>query len=167
MVRPRRTLIRLCRCGAFAPLCSSTRPMPAESGSHFLSLPGNFQAFQPSNFQLFLRSIPFRFTFFAHPHYLTLTESYSYKKQGRGWGAQRLALTQAVPSFSTAAECAIRRKRRKPITFTPLLHDLRTAGVGRTPSPSFSSARLRAFCVPALFFSAIRFASLLTAGSLR
>jgi hypothetical protein len=31
-------------------------------------------------------TIPFRITFFAHPHHLTLIESYSYKNRGRGWG---------------------------------------------------------------------------------
>src|SRR5277367_2309138 len=29
--------------------------------------------------------IPFRITSFAHPHHLTPIESYSCKKQGRGW----------------------------------------------------------------------------------
>src|SRR5208282_3333941 len=33
-----------------------------------------------------LATIPFRITFFAHPHHLTLIESHSCKKQGRGWG---------------------------------------------------------------------------------
>src|SRR5208282_1079204 len=33
-----------------------------------------------------LATIPFRITFFAPPHHLTLIESHSCKKQGRGWG---------------------------------------------------------------------------------
>jgi hypothetical protein len=77
-----------------------------------------------------LATIPFRIIFFAHPHHLTFSESYSYKKQGRGWVSRRTSPTQTVPFFSAAAQCATRRKCRKPITFMRLLHNLRTPRVG-------------------------------------
>jgi len=151
MVRPRRTLIRLCRCGASAPLLCPTRRMHAESGSSLLSFCENFQTFQPSNFQTILRSIPFRITFFAHPHHLTLTESYSYKEQGRGWGFRNPAPTQSLRT------CATRSNARNSNIFIHLLRDsLDTHGVGYR---SFS-ARLRALCASALSFSAIRFFAL-------
>src|SRR5271155_1333455 len=60
-------------------------PPPPEPDSRSLTSFGNLQTFQHSNLPTFLRSIPFIITFFAHPHHLTLTESYSYRKRGRGW----------------------------------------------------------------------------------
>jgi hypothetical protein len=44
--------------------------------------------------------------------------------------SRRTSPTQTVPSFSAAAQCATRRKCRKPITFMRLLHNLRTLRVG-------------------------------------
>src|SRR5208282_3763619 len=52
-----------------------------------------------------LATIPFRITFFAHPHHLTATESNSYKKQGRGIGTRAMNnSTQVLPLFSTAGK---------------------------------------------------------------
>ena len=39
---------------------------------------------RPATRHSLLNAIPFRITFFAHPHLLTSIESHSYKKQGRG-----------------------------------------------------------------------------------
>jgi len=44
-------------------------------------------------------AIPFRITSFAHPHHLTPIESYSCKKQGRGWGVSTVAKTKPFLSF--------------------------------------------------------------------
>jgi hypothetical protein len=152
MVRPRRTATRLCRCGASAPLFSPTRRMRAESGSSFLSTCENPQTFQHSNVSTFPRVIPFRITSFADPHDLTPIESYSYKKQGRGWGPRHLAPIQAQST------CATRSNTRNLNLFIHLLNDsLDTPGVGGLP---LSSARLRALCVSALSFSLLRFSSL-------
>jgi hypothetical protein len=146
----------LCRCGSLDPLFVSVRRLPSNPDSVLLSPLGNLPTFQPSNFQTILRSIPFRITFFAYPHHLTLTESYSYKKQGRGWGSQHLAPTQALST------CATRSNTRNPNFFSHLLHNsLDTQGVG----VSLSSARLHVLCVSALSFSAPRFAALPKAGS--
>ena len=140
MVRPRRTATRLCRCGASAPLFSSTRRTHAQSGSSFLSSSGNPQTVQSSNFQTILRSIPFRITSFADPQPLTLIESHLYKKQGRGWGPQHLAPIQAPNT------CATHSGVRNPNTFMCLLHgSLDTRGWGPVVSPRGSafSASLR------------------------
>jgi hypothetical protein len=150
MVRPRRTATRLCRCGASAPLFSSTRRTHAQSGSSFLFSSGNPQTVQSSNFQTILRSIPFRITSFADPHPLTLIESNLYKKQGWGWAPQHLARTQALST------CATRGNTRNPNTFMCLLHgSLDTRGWGAC----CSSARLRVRCVSALSFSFLRFST--------
>jgi|SRR5580704_13216183 hypothetical protein len=156
MVRLRRTATRLCRCGTSAPLFSPTRRMHAESGSSFFSSCENPQTFQHSNVPTLPRVIPFRITFFAHPHHLTLTESYSYKKQGRGWVLGQL------PPAQVKSICATHSNTRNPNLFIHLLNDcLDTQGVGGLP---LSSARLRALCVSALSSSAIRFAALPEAG---
>jgi hypothetical protein len=106
-----------------------------------------------------LATIPFRITFFADPHPLTPIESYSYKKQGRGWGPRQLTPTQALST------CVTHSNTRNLNLFMRLLYDsLDTQGVGDLP---LSSARFRALCVSALSFSAIRFAALLKAGSPR
>src|SRR5580698_3900419 len=64
-------------------------------------------------------TIPFRITFFAHPHHLTPIESYSCKKQGRGYPA--LTPAQALPYFSTASKHATRSNFNNCILLTRLL----------------------------------------------
>ena len=146
----------LCSGGSSDPLFSPSRRVHAESGSSFLSSSGNLQTFQPSNFQTILRTISFRITSFADPHPLTLTESHSYKKQGRGWGPQYPAPTQALNP------CVTHDNARNPNLFIHLLNDsLDTQGAGSLP---LSSARLRALCVSALSFSAPQFSLLLDTG---
>jgi hypothetical protein len=49
-------------------------------------------------------TIPFRITSFADPHLITLIESHSCKKQGRGWGIRDFHLTQTLPLFSTPSK---------------------------------------------------------------
>ena len=155
MVHLRRTLTSLCRCGALAPLFSPIRRMPVKLGLPFLSLCGNVETIQPFSFQTILRSIPFRIIFFAHPHHLTLTGSYSYKKQGRGWGPRHLAPTQALRTRGTRSDT------RNSNLFIHLLHGtLDTHGIGYR----CFSAPLRALCASALSFSALRFAALPDAG---
>jgi hypothetical protein len=103
-----------------------------------------------------LVTIPFRITFFAHPHPLTPIESYSYKKEGRGWVPGHLAPTQA------RSTCATHSNTRNPNIVIHLVHDsLDTQGVGQ---PLLPSVRFHVLCVSALSFSAIRFAALPEAG---
>jgi hypothetical protein len=79
--------------------------------------------------------IPFRITSFAHPHPLTPIESYSCKKQGRGWGVRNLHPTQALPSFSTVSKHTTRSNANISTLFTRLLHSpLDTRGWGMPPS---------------------------------
>jgi hypothetical protein len=141
MVRLRRTATRLCRCGTSAPLFSPTRRMHAESGSSFFSSCENPQTFQHSNVPTLPRVIPFRITSFADPHDLTPTESYSYKKEGRGWVPGHFAPTQAQST------CATHSNTRNPNLFIHLLNDsLDTQGVGAClfpPRGSAHSASLR------------------------
>src|SRR5208282_1896372 len=66
-------------------------------------------------------AIPFRITFFAHPYHLTPIESYSCKKQGRGWHPQHLHPTQCLPSFSTPSKRPTRRNTPKSNPSTDLL----------------------------------------------
>jgi len=101
-------------------------------------IPADFQSLRvasplPSTSIATLRSplatIPFRITSFADPHPLTLTESYSYKKQGRGWGPRHLAPTQGL---STCATCS---NTCNPNLFIDLLHhSLDIRGWGIRPS---------------------------------
>jgi hypothetical protein len=78
-----------------------------------------------------LAAIPFRITFFAHPHRLTPIESYSCKKQGRGWGAQPFHSTQPLPLFSTASKHPTHSNARNSHLFIRLLHvSLDTRGWG-------------------------------------
>lgn len=129
--RPRRILSRLCRCGSSDALFASVRRPRAEADSHFLSSFGNLQAFQHSNFQTFLRSIPFRIASFADPHHLTPIESHSCKKQGRGWGIRALNPTQPLPLFPTASQYLARSNTRNSNRFKCLLYgSLDTPGVG-------------------------------------
>jgi hypothetical protein len=130
----RHSLSSLCRDGSSDPLFSPTTRPPAESDPFPLASFANRQTSQHSNLPTLLRSIPLRITFFAHHHPLTIIESFSYKNRGRGWVSRRTFPTQTVPSFYTSAECATRRKCRKPITFMRLLHNFRTPGVGGTSS---------------------------------
>ncbi len=111
---------------------------------------------EPSERSTFLRSslatIPFRITFFARPHPLTPIESYSYKKQGRGWEPQHFVPIQAQRT------CATRGNTRNPNLFIHLLNNsLGPPGVGGSPR---SFARLHVLCVSALSSSPLRFSSL-------
>jgi hypothetical protein len=157
--RARHTVTRLCRCGGLTPLFSPTRRRLAKSVSRLLSSYGNLQTFQHSNVPTFLRSIPFRITSFAHPHHLTLTESYSYKKEGRGWVPGHLAPSQAQST------CATHGNTRNPNLFIHLLRD--SLGVQGVGGLSFVSARLRVLCVSALSFSGIHLDASPEAGSSR
>jgi hypothetical protein len=74
---------------------SSTIASPSPSPD-FSSLPSAPFAFRspltpashlPRHWECPTASNPFRITFFAHPHHLIPIESYSCKKQGRGWRA--------------------------------------------------------------------------------
>jgi len=67
-------------------------------------------------------AIPFRITSFAHPHHLTPIESYSCKKQGRGWGIQRFHPAQPLPLFSTASKHPTHSNARISTLFIRLLH---------------------------------------------
>jgi hypothetical protein len=116
--RARHPFFRLRSGAASARHSSPNRGMPAESSSPFLSFFGNLPTFQHSNFQTILRSIPFRITSFADPHPLTLTESYSYKKQGRGWGIRR---SPAFPLFSTTTKYPTHSNARNSNFFMRLL----------------------------------------------
>jgi hypothetical protein len=131
----RHFLSSLCRSGSLDPLFVPVRRPPPKPDSVLPSLLGNLPTFQPFNFQTIPRSIPFRIIFFAHPHHLTLTESYSYRKQGRGWGSQHLAPTQALRT------CGARSNARNPNLFIHLLLDsLDTQGVGGCLFPLRGSA---------------------------
>jgi hypothetical protein len=89
-----------------------------------------------------------RIIFFAHPHPLTPIESYSCKKQGRGWGIRDFLSAQSLPLFSTPSKHSTRSNARNPIPFMRLLHSsLDTRGVGHT---SFKSNR---GVLPRLFVS--------------
>ncbi len=57
-------------------------------------------------------TIPFRIISFAHPHHLTPIESYSCKKQGRGWYPE--PPTQPLPLFSTASKHPTHSNARLP-----------------------------------------------------
>jgi hypothetical protein len=81
--------------------------------------------------------IPFRMIFLAHPYHLTPIESYSCKKQGRGYARLRHS-----PSFplSTASSHAPPSNVRKSFLFMGLLHDpLDTWGWGVTPPKPVAS----------------------------
>jgi hypothetical protein len=76
-----------------------------------------------------LATIPFRITSFADPYHVTPTESYSYQKQGRGWGVLHPA--QTPPLFSTASKHPTHRNARNSILFMDLLYsslDIRGGG---------------------------------------
>ena len=78
-----------------------------------------------------LATIPFRIIFFAHPHRLTPIESYSYKKQGRGWG---IPSSLTLPPFSTTSKHSTHSNASNPNFFIYLPHDsLDTQGVGACP----------------------------------
>lgn len=57
-------------------------------------------------------TIPFRIISFAYPHHLTPIESYSCKKQGRGWYPE--PPTQPLPLFSTASKHPTHSNARLP-----------------------------------------------------
>jgi hypothetical protein len=91
-----------------------------------------------------LATIPFRIISFADPHHLTLTESYSYKKQGRGWGVFHPA--QTPPLFSTASKHPKHRNARNSCFFLDLLYsslDIRGGGIWLSLRGSAYSAPLR------------------------
>jgi hypothetical protein len=80
-------------------------------------------------------AIPFRITSFAHPHHLTPIESYSCKKQGRGWGIQRFNPAQPLPLFSTTSRHPAHSTAHMSTLFMRLLHgSLDTRSGGRSPS---------------------------------
>ena len=80
-------------------------------------------------------AIPFRITSFAHPHHLTPIESYSCKKQGRGWGIQRFHPAQPLPLFSTTSRHPAHSTAHMSTLFMRLLHgSLDTRSGGRSPS---------------------------------
>jgi hypothetical protein len=84
-------------------------------------------------------TIPFRITSFAHPHHLTPIESYSCKKQGRGYPA--LTPAQALPYFSTASKHATRSNFNNCILLTRLLHNSPHTRGGRDSQSWLSSSR--------------------------
>jgi hypothetical protein len=89
-------------------------------------------------------TIPFRITSFADPCHVTPTESYSYKKQGRGWGVLHPA--QTIPLFSTASKHPTHRNARNSRFFMDLLHsslDIRGGGIWLSLRGSAYSAPLR------------------------
>jgi hypothetical protein len=118
-------------------------------------------------------AIPFRITFFAHPHHLTPIESHSCKKQGRGWGVRCLHSTQTLPSISTQSKHPTHSNTRIFIIFSHLLHipldpgggthhsllrpstfiDLRLRGHWPRNTGHVLSARLRELSASALSFS--------------
>jgi hypothetical protein len=183
MFRPRRPLISvpafssaLCalRVSEFSSLlsfCSGGSSDPRSS-----PIPNSFDA-----------TISFRITSFAHPNHLTPIESYSCKKQGRGYPA--LTPAQALPYFSTRSKHPTHSNARLPraaargmsTLFMRLLHtsrhtrgwgwdsqswlsasgllDLRlTAHVPWDTGHAFS-ALLRGLCVSALSFSPLSLSS--------
>ena len=81
-----------------------------------------------------LATIPFRITSFADPRHVTLIESHSYKKQGRGWRYSGLPLTQTLPLFSTANKRPTHSSARNSTLFMHLLHTSRHARGGGIPS---------------------------------
>ncbi len=91
-----------------------------------------------------LATIPFRITSFADPHHLTLTESYSYKKQGRGWGVLHPA--QTIPLFSTESTHPTHRNAHNSSFFMGLLYsslDTRGGGIWLSLRGTAYSAPLR------------------------
>jgi hypothetical protein len=91
-----------------------------------------------------LATIPFRITSFADPYHVTPTESYSYKKQGRGWGVLHPA--QTIPLFSTASKHPTHRNARNSCFFLGLLYsslDIRGGGIWLSLRGSAHSAPLR------------------------
>jgi hypothetical protein len=86
----------------------------------------------------FEATIPFRITSFAYLHQLTPIESYSCKKQGRGYPA--LTPAQALPYFSTASKHPTRSKARNSILFMRLLHTSRHTGGWGWDSQSWLSS---------------------------
>src|SRR5271155_5353947 len=88
-----------------------------------------------------LATIPFRITFFAHPHHLTLIESHSCKKQGRGWGRMLTQVpTQTIRLLSTTSQHRPRSNGRNSNPLHPLLHDYWIPpGVGSAPPPRHPS----------------------------
>jgi hypothetical protein len=145
----RHFLSSLCRCGSLDPLFVPARCLPCKPDSALLSPLGNLQTFKPFTFQTILRSIPFRITFFAHPHPLNLIESYSYKKQGGGGGAPRhlaptkrfaparSATTPATPIFSSIYFTTLWIPRGGASVFP--CPAARTSALLRYPFPRFAS----------------------------
>jgi len=111
---------------------------PTAQSTTLAYIPADFQTsmIDPCSLSPFLATrhsplvtIPFRITSFADPHHLTPTESYSYKKQGRGWGV--LHPTQTLPLFSTASKHRTHRNACNSNFFMGLLHSsLYTRGGG-------------------------------------
>ena len=89
-------------------------------------------------------TIPFRITSFADPCHVTPTESYSYKKQGRGWGVLHPAQTN--PLFSTASKHPTHRNAHNSSFFMGLPHSslcARGGGIWLSLRGSAYSAPLR------------------------
>ena len=89
-------------------------------------------------------TIPFRITSFADPCHVTPTESYSYKKQGRGWGVLHPA--QTIPLFSTASKHPTHRNAHNSSFFMGLPHSslfARGGGIWLSLRGSAYSAPLR------------------------
>src|SRR5580658_7750090 len=83
-----------------------------------------------------------RITFFADPRHLTLTESNSYKKQGRGVGIPAVHPTQTVPHFSTASKHPTHTNARNLFSFHALTS--RFTGYAGRGIPASNTAPL--FC---------------------
>jgi len=125
-------------------------------------------------------TIPFRITSFAHPHHLTTIESYSCKKQGRGWypaspPSPFLFFPQRVNIPHTATPVYPEQGRGASPLFSCVystlpvtpgvgwdsqswlsasrLLDLRLTGRGVRSTCHAFSARLSALCASALSFS--------------
>src|SRR5208282_3942663 len=77
------------------------------------------------------------------PHHLTLIESHSCKKQGRGWGRMLTQVpTQTIRLLSTTSQHRPRSNGRNSNPLYPLLHDYWIPpGVGVRSSPSPPVAR--------------------------
>jgi hypothetical protein len=83
-----------------------------------------------------------RITFFADPHHLTLIESHSYKKRGRGVGIPAVHPTQTVPHFSTASKHPAHTNARNLFPFQSLTSRFSGYPGWGTPSANKDTALL-------------------------
>ena len=98
---------------------------------------------QPTRTLIFLARKCHRIIFFADPHHLTPIESYSYQKQGEGWG---IRITHTVPLFSTGSKQSSHSNASNCFSFMRLHHSAVDAwGVGWASQSWLSSARFRGF----------------------